>query len=229
MAHDFAKLKTLHDLYIATRDRDAWWAMYQEALIGIVPIYRSYVRSSGVFARDHHDNCEAIVYRLLERFLRIEQYRVSNWVSALYLEIKFFFANRPRESGLAHDIEAPASMQVEESNPIDTLLSDHEIEAKKIVVDLYQAIYYRRAVKKISSYTPRQKIYEYAVELKHIFDQTRRPKNGKRRPKKTTTWARARAIIDNVTRKTRRRTQIDVPGGGNSRESGDSGAGPKPD
>lgn len=53
---------------------------------------------------------------------------------------------------------------------LDVIIESGGERGKRVVVDLYRATYYKRAILAIALYMPKQWIYNHAVELKTVFD-----------------------------------------------------------
>jgi hypothetical protein len=122
------------------------------------------------------------VTRLLEMYLKNPGQHSMPLASRLHLELVFQLHNPkqvrtdqtpelPETAGYYHQVNGEGRTPV--SDYLLKIAADKRVKGKHIVYDLYRNKYYKRAILKIETYTPRQWIYEHAVELRTIFLMTR--------------------------------------------------------
>jgi len=179
-------LKDLETLYNSNPNEKTLDLMYKEFKLVTQVLFMSHCKKKGLYyskdTRDQH--IHDATTSLIEMYIRKYPYTCPIR-TRLYKEI-LFILHRPtnvrkerRTCSLEQYIEITnrePHIEVEETATniaeYPTVVAQHT-QGKRIVIDLYAATYYKKAILKIATYVDKKWIYAHAVELKTIFDLTR--------------------------------------------------------
>lgn len=145
-------------------------------------ITKDYLRKHSLFFPPEkvYDVAVDAAARLTERIKRRPEYHVRVFRSSLYLEVKFALHNNKiqcwdKELPLIEEhylIPNPTKEYGEDlRDPLQDILALPN--GKKIVMALYRASSYRKAILHIATFVPKRIIYDHAGRLHDIYKHTR--------------------------------------------------------
>jgi hypothetical protein len=196
-----ASLTKLQDKWISSKLEYYFWKLYVEVQ-GLISVrLGEFCASCGLrfTAEEREDFSAEMTLRLMMRYRKNEGYKVRGWRQVFDNEIRHALHYPPKRkadelidrAAVVSDIVIPEVVEFagDEKKYIEKLSGDAAIDGKRIVRDIYCTQLkcragtrkeshlkkeYETAIKRISEYTEKKKIYQYARELKAVFDMTRR-------------------------------------------------------
>jgi hypothetical protein len=167
-------------------------------------------KSLTISAERRQDVSAEAAVQIANRFRKDPDYPVVDWFKVLNFAIVNLLHNKKQQFldsvkfspnldffPMPDPVVTMSKPKPDPARYITILCADPEIDGKRIVVDLGTVTLdpkkmpydphnipestFRVAVRKIATYTPKEAIYRYAVEIKGIFDTLRGPESFRRR------------------------------------------------
>ena len=178
LSYNSNQLQELESIYLASRNANDLGPLYKALLKVGKTLLVAYCNSKGIrFSLERKNEIiEDAVTRLLEMYLKYANQKSITLAGRLHLEIKFQLHN-PKQIRLNNLVSIPfqtstLNIDKEETDTktyIDILNEATDIQGKRIVIDLYRARYYKRAILNINKYTEKKSIYKYAREIDFVW------------------------------------------------------------
>ena len=179
MYFDKQELQDLEAVFLDSRDVNDLAPLYDKLIIATGVILYSYMRRKNLtFNIDKRNEIiHDAVCRLLEMYLKHPEQPSIPLAGRIYWEIIFRLHNKKvMQADKLYQMQIPIHHPAPEiplkeyEDAKNVIMDDDRLYYKMIMIDLYKNRYYKRAILAIEKYTKRYIIYEYAIELKQIWD-----------------------------------------------------------